>query len=282
MGGSPPPAARRGYADTAVGQVHYRECGGGGGGGGGGRGSDSAVVLAHMAEASSTQYARVLPLLGRDRRAIALDSPGCGASAPLERWEDVIEQYATAVLGLLDHLELERASLVGFHTGASVMLEVATRCPQRVERLVLAGVLAVDPADAAARADWVSRVVLPWEPDGRGEFVDWCARWIRLYVPAADGEGYLRELISFLQSRPANWWAHNGAIHYDVEARLRELTRPVLFLNPREDNLYESTRRVHALVAGSAYSEIDGADGAPITHPEQFAAAVLAFLSATS
>lgn len=261
---------RRGYADTPVGQVHYREAGEG-----------PPILLLHMAESSSQQYARVLPLLAQGFRAIAMDSPGCGASDPLASRDDVIGGYATAALGVLDALGVERATLAGYHTGASVALEAAVRAPGRVERLVLAGVFVVPQDDLAARAAWASRIVLPWEPDGRGDFVEWCRNWVRLYVPADDGEAWLRELIAFLQSRPANWWAHEAAIHYDVLGRLREVRCPVLFVNPAGkadyETTFEMTRLAHAALPGSAYAEVAGADGAPITHPAEFASAIARF-----
>ena len=88
------------------------------------------------------------------------------------------------------------------------------------------------------------------------------------------------ELIARLQAGTDNWWAPNGVIDYDFAGRLALVTIPLLLLNPRDDNLAAATRRAAALRPDAAYVEIDGADGAPMTHPEQFAAAVCAFLDA--
>lgn len=130
---------RRGYADTVHGQIHYAECGEG-----------PPVVLLHQTPRSWDEYREVLPLLGRTHRAIAMDTIGFGASAPLA--EHSIENYAAAVVAFLDALGLRRTALVGHHTGGVVAIEVAARAPERIEALVLSSTPYVDADGRAARA----------------------------------------------------------------------------------------------------------------------------------
>lgn len=112
------PQIRRGYADTAYGQVHYAECG-----------SGAPVVLLHQTPRSWDEYREVLPLLGGTHRAIAMDTIGFGASAPIA--EHSIETYAAAVVAFLDALGLQRTALVGHHTGGVIAVEVAAAAPGR-------------------------------------------------------------------------------------------------------------------------------------------------------
>jgi pimeloyl-ACP methyl ester carboxylesterase len=135
---SPPaPRIRRGYADIAYGQVHYAECG-----------SGAPVVLLHQTPRSWDEYREVLPLLGRSYRAIAMDTIGFGASAPLA--EHSIEHYAAAVVAFLDALGVQRTALVGHHTGGVIAVEVAAAAPGRIDRLVLSSTPYVD-AEARER-----------------------------------------------------------------------------------------------------------------------------------
>ena len=259
---------RRGYADTPVGQIHYRELGGG-----------PPLLLLHMTASSSALFERVAPLLAEGRRVIAMDTPGFGLSDPPPGPDGAIEHYGRAVVGLLDALGIDAADVVGFHTGATIALELATVAPARVGRLVLSAVLLLEDG-AADREWWRERILVPWTPDGTGAFLAAHTQWLGYYVPSDDGEFFRSELIARLQAGTDNWWAPNGVIDYDFAGRLARLAIPLLLLNPRDDNLAAATRRAAALRPDAAYVEIDGADGAPMTHPEQFAAAVCAFLVA--
>ena len=78
----------RGYADTSLGQIHYVEAGEG-----------PPIVLLHQTASSSVMYARAMPLLAANYRAIAIDTPGFGMSDPPSSSQDIIEHYADAVAG---------------------------------------------------------------------------------------------------------------------------------------------------------------------------------------
>ena len=101
------------------------------------------MLLLHQTPRSVDEYRDVVPLLGRSFRAIAMDTLGFGASArPQQAW--TIELFASGVLSLMDALGLERAALVGHHTGGVIAMEVAVAAPERVSALVLSGTPYVD------------------------------------------------------------------------------------------------------------------------------------------
>src|SRR5579859_7717356 len=112
---------RRGYADTSRGQVHYAEVIPQA------PASPVPVVLLHQTPRSWDEYREVLPLLGRTRRAIAMDTIGFGASAPIS--DHAIETYASVVVEFIQALGLARAALVGHHTGGLIAIETAARAP---------------------------------------------------------------------------------------------------------------------------------------------------------
>ena len=257
---------RRGYANTELGQVHYRESGVG-----------EPLVLLHMTASSSVMFTRCIPLLARRFRVIALDTPGFGLSdAPAERPE--ISDYARSLAAALEELGVERASIVGFHTGGTIALELAARFPRYVSRLVLAAILV--PKTGDERTAWGELLLRPWEPDGKGEFLDHVLWWLGNYVPEHDGEAYLAELIGTLQAGPTYWWGPRAVIEYDAFARLGELELPILFLTPCADNLAQDTHRAHAACPGSSYVEVPGNDAAPWEFPDEFCQAVVDFVGA--
>ena len=73
-------------------------------------------------------------------RTIAFDLPGAGASAPV--WPPLrMRGLADLAGGVLDHLNIPRAHVLGYSFGGAVAQEIAYRQPDRVDRLVLAATI---------------------------------------------------------------------------------------------------------------------------------------------
>ncbi|MBC7270380.1 MAG: alpha/beta fold hydrolase, partial [Streptomyces sp.] len=123
---------RRGYADTSLGQLHYAQAGDG-----------PVLLMLHQTPRSHDEFAEVQPLLADSYRTIAMDMPGFGSSAPLAG-PVTIEALAEGGWALLDALGVERAVLLGHHTGAAVAQEMAVQAPQRTVALVLSAMPWVD------------------------------------------------------------------------------------------------------------------------------------------
>ena len=79
----------------------------------------------------------LLRVLAEDHRLILFDYPGMGLSGPW-RGRSFSSLAATAV-GLLDHLEIERAGVLGWSMGGFVAQRMAVEHPERVSSLILAG-----------------------------------------------------------------------------------------------------------------------------------------------
>lgn len=77
------------------------------------------------------------PALAR-REAILVDLPGFGHSTAPDDWSGTIEAHASAVLALIETLDLAPLTVVGHSMGASLAIIVATLQPQRIHGLVLA------------------------------------------------------------------------------------------------------------------------------------------------
>lgn len=131
---------KRGFADTRLGQVHYRIAGAG-----------APLILLHQSTRSSTEFRFMIPILARTRRVVAMDIPGFGDSDRPAK-PPSIPEFAGSVIDLMDALGIKKASLVGHHTGAYILGEVAAAYPDRVDKLVLEGCFSMD-AEERKRQD---------------------------------------------------------------------------------------------------------------------------------
>jgi pimeloyl-ACP methyl ester carboxylesterase len=107
-------------------------------------GQGKPIVLVHgFASTKETNWVQtgwVATLQGAGRRVIALDNRGHGQSAKLY---DPADYHTTKMAGdvraLLDHLEIERADVVGYSMGARIAAFLALESPDRVRSMVLGG-----------------------------------------------------------------------------------------------------------------------------------------------
>ncbi len=97
-----------------------------------------AVILLHGLADSSFSFSRVMPHLSPEHRVLAPDLRGHGDSdRPLEGYSP--RDMAADVLGFMDALGIERATLVGHSMGTFVAQRAAIAAPGRVAGLVLIG-----------------------------------------------------------------------------------------------------------------------------------------------
>ena len=103
-------------------------------------GTGQPLVLLHGAfSAIGTSFGKLLPSLAQTRQVIAFELQAHGRTADIDRPLS-LEQLADDVAAALRHLEIERADIFGYSTGAAVALHVVIRHPDVVRKLVLASV----------------------------------------------------------------------------------------------------------------------------------------------
>ena len=106
--------------------MHYLDWGGNG----------PPVLALHGLASSGHWYRRVAPHLSGDYRIVAPDQRGHGATTQAPSGYDW-QSLAEDAVGLLDHLGIERAPVLGHSWGGHVASNLAMRFPDRVSRLVM-------------------------------------------------------------------------------------------------------------------------------------------------
>ncbi|MET0241215.1 MAG: alpha/beta fold hydrolase [Sphingobium sp.] len=267
------PIVRRGYVDGPYGQVHYRTA----------EALEDkglpTLVLLHQNPSSSLEYVNLIAQMGRDRRVIALDTPGYGMSdrppAPLGM-AGYAAALATALEGLVDPSH-GPVDLYGFHTGTLLSIEFALQYPDRVRRLVLSGIPMHSAQDRAARLS--DALDMP-RTEETGEVSLKLAKALWDYVVGARNPGMTLEdaaemWVEKLKPLDKSAWAYVGVWSYVYEERLPLLAHPVLVLQPDEDIAQQSLDAAKQ-ISSATVERMIGIDRDIFHDPESLATLVAA------
>jgi pimeloyl-ACP methyl ester carboxylesterase len=132
-------------------------------------------------------YEELIGLLSQQFRVVCFDMPGFGFSFPPSGYQHSLDHGARAVLGVLDHLGIAKATLAFSCANGFYALRVAQLAPARVSNLVLSQT----PSLAAMHA-WTRRVI-PWpiRVPVVGQIIAWLSRkkaahgWYKIALPRA-------------------------------------------------------------------------------------------------
>lgn len=127
--------------DTASGEITYLEAG-----------SGPPLVLLHGIGSGAASWQAQLETFSDRFRVIAWDAPGYGGSSPLDPAAPLAKDYAAALAGFLDALEIEACHVVGHSLGALMGCGFARGWPDRVLSLMIG-----DPAAGYGDATEVLR-----------------------------------------------------------------------------------------------------------------------------
>lgn len=213
-------------------------------------------------------------------RVVTYDARGQGKSDVGEE-ALTLELHARDLVRLLDHLEVERASLVGFSHGSRVALAFANEAPERLERLVLSAATAEPTALAQT-------IVRSWREIlrlGGLEAMSWAslpnilgARFL------ADNQHMLDGIVRASVQRNSQAGIERLLDAMIAYPSLKELASgvhsPTLVLYGEADLLVDrpGAARLAELTAGELESIPSVGHTLPIEAPEAFRAAIWRFL----
>jgi pimeloyl-ACP methyl ester carboxylesterase len=208
----------------------------------------------------------------------APDMPGFGMSDVAPEGAS-LEDYAAVIPAALTVLGCTRADIIGHHTGAVLAAVFAAEQPQAVGRLILNGFPLLGRAE---REHFASFYFGPKEPkaDGSHLLVAWQNR-LRSTPGWADINLMHRYTVEALHRGDTNWKAFPLVIGADLHDVLQRLQVPTLMFTNTGEDLYESTRRAHALRPDFfAYAELSGGSHDIVDEqPEPWVRVVTEFLA---
>jgi pimeloyl-ACP methyl ester carboxylesterase len=229
-----PAKFRRAYADGPYGQIHYRYVVPS-------TATKTPLVCLHASPLSGILYENWIEEMGKDRNAFAPDTPGYGSSdtppAPVQ-----IPDFGRAIIRFMDELKIERADIMGYHTGSFTAIEVAKSFPARVRKVVLisAPIFTDEELEklrgsnvrpAPSFEQMLETTLNNVRKNGRGMFKD---------VPTDDR--YWDISLERMRHYRTSSWGFAAAFNYDLKSAIAAVKQPILVLNPQDD-LWEQTPR---------------------------------------
>ena len=230
------------YVELPHGQLHVRRVEG--------IGHRRPVLCFHMSPYSGAVYHELLLELGRDRLAMAPDTPGFGESDPPPSAPS-IGDYAMAMAGLIDALSLAEVDLLGYHTGSKIAVALALLRPAQVRHVAM---ISAPVFTAQERAEFRATYA-PAQPDQSGSHL--LDKWHAAMHWRGPGQTVAMVAEHFHEGlrRPGiSWWGHYAAFEFELAAELPRVSQPVRILNPGDD-LTDHTRRAAPLIANGELIE---------------------------
>lgn len=244
------------------------------------------IVLLHGFSAAIDWWDRIMPLLDRRRRVVAVDLLGHGGSSKPSSGYSMPEQ-AALVAQLLARLGVEDATVVGHSMGGTVAVALTEQSPRLVDRLVLIDTASNlrDDADLGLTANLLFTPVL-------GEALwrikpDFSVR-SGLQVAFAPGFDVPDAFVEDVKRLTYSAYDESSALSADyrdessLAGRAAETRKPLLAIMGAEEQLIEDPRaalRAYAeAVPGARTRLIEGAGHSPnVEKPDRTAALLLAF-----
>ncbi len=236
---------QRGYADSRFGQIHYRIAHPTGQ-----KAQQPPLIMLHLSPNSGQVFSKVLPLVGRNRIAMAPDYPGYGMSDAIEG-EQRIGDYALAMMDALESVGISGpVDLLGYHTGAAVALEMARIRPEQVRKIMLVAVPLLTSEERAAGA---ALPKIPFDENGTFAQKEWQSSW-RWRGP---GQSTASVYATFAEKmRPgARERGAEAILAYDLEPVLRSADHPLMIVRVKDD-LWDATLKAKQLRPDAEYVEL--------------------------
>ncbi|OJX19042.1 MAG: hypothetical protein BGO82_03095 [Devosia sp. 67-54] len=212
--------------------------------------------MLHASPCSAKVMAPLQSLWGDEFTTIAFDLPGFGLSQPPETGEITIPRLADIIAAGMRALGLANAALYGRHTGASVCLEIALRCPDLAAMLLTDGL----PVFAAPYTEERLREYLPpIETRWDGGHLTWAFfryREQHMFWPwnsadlthradtdLPDIDFLHRGTVELLEAASTYARVYRSAFLHETLPRIGELCIPAYFGNRPGDSQYKTIPR---------------------------------------
>jgi pimeloyl-ACP methyl ester carboxylesterase len=206
------------------------------------------LICFHHSPSSGHIFEGFMREMGQNRVVIAPDTPGFGNSDTPQNQPDIAD-YAEIMNQLLDQLGYAQVDVLGYHTGGLIAIELAIKNPQRVRKVVVAGLACFNENEQKA---FMAR---PWPAPIKDDGSHLAEEWQRslAWKPSSMSTERMAEHFAVkLRVGPKSWWGARAALFYPTLAQLPKVKQPLMVIRPKDD-LWEVSMRAKSLIPNAQW-----------------------------
>ncbi|MDP7666192.1 MAG: alpha/beta hydrolase [Candidatus Poseidoniia archaeon] len=235
---------QRSYSNTRFGRVHHWSIGQG-----------STLLMLHQSGQASTEFLAIAPLLADSFTVVGIDLPNHGQSDTSDH-ELTVDEYADAVIDVLDNMGITQAHMLGQHGGAVVVINLGIRYPERVGKVILSGAghdENVSEEELQKKLNTPMTRDLPIDVDGDFLQKTWSV-YRKMSASNTPPEVTFQPFLSSLTLRQRRYDLHYAVYRYSPN--LDEFNKETLLLKAEEDIYAGDVAALQRRIPGSIVRKI--------------------------
>lgn len=231
-------------------------------------------------------WAAQIPAIAKDHRFILFDNRGAGRSSG--KPADSIALMAEDAVGLLDHLDIDRAAVFGISMGGAIAQRLVLDHPERVSALILALTFARPLEFMRRQWEW-GRAVLGGMEYTPELFIKWAmlrmftARFFELAGDFADQimEAYATDNGAAPPGLELLLGQIDAIAGHNTLAELPSITCPTLVLGAKQDQMvpFIGSEEIAAAIPHAEFTAFETGHGAPVEEMQAFNDRILVWLN---
>ncbi|MEM7570408.1 MAG: alpha/beta hydrolase [Pseudomonadota bacterium] len=253
------------YVDLPEGQIHYRHAPGDG----------LPVVYFHQTASSSKMWLKVIERLAGKGPHYAFDTPGFGGSFDPEG-APTLSDYVDWFVAAMKACGIEKAHIVGHHTGACIGCEMAARYPEMAQTVTLAGPV---PLTADERLEFSKHFGTPFTPTVTGGYLMDNWHYLDRLGAHHDVDLFHREMWDMLRAWQGRVKSYGAVWDQDFTQYYKDIKAPLLIMCAQDDVLWPFFERSKELRPDAKAVVPTGANFEPDLDPDTVANAIAEHIS---
>ena len=196
---------------------------------------DWIVLIGGFATAYWQSWSRYMPAMTQKYRVLAFDSRGSGLSDAPD-YPYTTAMMANDTLGLMDHLGIDRAHILGRSLGGCIAQQIALNSPSRVRSLAMTASFArIGNRGGTIVRHWLDTITQIGFPGFFDQLMTYFYTAEYYETNAEDVARTISGLLTSPRSERAFLNTGNAIMTHDVLDRLKEISSPTILLCGAED-----------------------------------------------
>ena len=228
------------------------------------------ILCIHLSPLSGIIYEKFLLVKSLNRIVVAPDTPGYGMS-DTPKSQPSIEDYAKAMIQLVNKLNLKEIDIIGYGTGSKIAFQMGLTKPDMIKHVILISAPDYNETEVESMKIKLGKVIEP-KDDGSHLIELW--NQVKSFPTNRERMKIFPDHIKAGKQKP---WGPRAAFSYSYKNQLNNFIPELLVINIQNE-ITKPTRRLSKFLKKGNYIErLDWQHGFLDTHGQEFAKIVSDF-----